>query len=93
MISCTQWSTKQSFHSTSTTMAHKTSLSSVVSNLVRAQMGSSLPANTLDDELDRRVADLILKEARQKEARYAQTGSYTSQTYVELCIQLFGFAT
>lgn len=63
-------------------MANKSSLSSVVSNLVRAQMGGSIPADTLDDELDKRVAELILKEARQKEARYVQTGSYRSQTYV-----------
>jgi hypothetical protein len=42
-------------------------------------MGSSVPANTLDEELDRRVAELILKEARQKEARYGKTGSYSPQ--------------
>lgn len=56
------------------------SFSSVVSGLVRAQMGSSIPSNTVDEELDRRVAELILKEARQKEAKYGRTGSYSPQT-------------
>jgi len=46
------------------------SLSSVVSNLVRAQMGTSVPTAVPDDDLDQHVAQLILKEARQKEARY-----------------------
>ena len=46
------------------------SLSSVVSNLVRAQMGASVPTAVPDDDLDQHVAQLILKEARQKEARY-----------------------
>ncbi|PVF98553.1 hypothetical protein CPB86DRAFT_806735 [Serendipita vermifera] len=60
-------------------MSNSPSFSNVVSSLVRAQMGSSVPASTLDEELDRRVAELILKEARQKEARYGQTGSYSPQ--------------
>lgn len=46
------------------------SLSSVVSNLVRAQMGASVATAVPDDDLDQHVAQLILKEARQKEARY-----------------------
>jgi hypothetical protein len=63
-----------------TNMANSSSLSNVVSGLVRAQMGSSIPRSTLDEELDKRVAELILKEARQKEAKYGRTGSYSPQT-------------
>ena len=55
---------------TPTTPMATGSLSSVVSNLVRAQMGASVPAALPDDDLDTHVAQLILKEARQKEARY-----------------------
>jgi hypothetical protein len=55
---------------TSTIPMATRSLSNVVSNLVRAQMGSSVPAAVPDDDLDHHVAQLILKEARQKEARY-----------------------
>ncbi|KAI0714627.1 hypothetical protein C8Q76DRAFT_795486 [Earliella scabrosa] len=50
------------------------SLSSVVSNLVRAQMGSSVAPTVTDDDLDRHVAELILKEAKQKAQRYRQDG-------------------
>ncbi|KAL5494835.1 hypothetical protein ACEPAI_297 [Sanghuangporus weigelae] len=50
------------------------SLSSVVSDLVRASMGSSVPATVVDDELDRYVADLIIKEAKQKAERYLEEG-------------------
>lgn len=46
------------------------SLSSVVSNLVRAQMGASVSTAVPDGDLDQHVAQLILKEAREKEARY-----------------------
>ncbi|KAG8836344.1 hypothetical protein FRC17_005630 [Serendipita sp. 399] len=60
-------------------MANSSSLSNVVSSLVRAQMGASIPASTLDEELDRRVAELILKEARKKEATFNRTGSYSPQ--------------
>lgn len=42
-------------------------------------MGSSLPTNTLDEELDNRIAELILQEARKKEARFSQTGTYSPQ--------------
>lgn len=65
-----------------TIMANSSSLSNVVSSLVRAQMGSSIPTNTLDEELDRRVAELILKEAKKSETRYGATGSYSPQPYV-----------
>lgn len=50
------------------------SLSSVVSSLVRAQMGSSLPSNVTDEDLDRHVADLILKEAKKKSEQYDKQG-------------------
>ncbi|KAG8756747.1 hypothetical protein FRC14_002674 [Serendipita sp. 396] len=60
-------------------MANSSSLSNVVTNLVRAQMGASIPASTLDEELDRRVAELILQEARKKEATFNRTGSYSPQ--------------
>ena len=56
-----------------TTMADS-SLSSVVSSLVRAQMGSSLPSNVTDEDLDRHVADLILKEAKKKSEQYDKQG-------------------
>ncbi|KAI0066669.1 hypothetical protein BV25DRAFT_1988402 [Artomyces pyxidatus] len=50
------------------------SLSSVVSDLVRAQMGASVSSTVTDDDLDRHVAELILKEARQKAERYGKDG-------------------
>ncbi|KIY50484.1 hypothetical protein FISHEDRAFT_64701 [Fistulina hepatica ATCC 64428] len=50
------------------------SLSSVVSNLVRAQMGTSLSPTVTDEDLDRHVAELILREAKKKAERYSQTG-------------------
>ncbi|KAK7063934.1 hypothetical protein R3P38DRAFT_2593844 [Favolaschia claudopus] len=50
------------------------SLSSVVSTLVRAQMGSSVPPQVTDDELDKAVAELILKEAKKKAERFGQDG-------------------
>ena len=52
----------------------KSSLSNVVSNLVRAQMGSSVSDTVTDEELDRHVADLIIKEAKQKAELYLKTG-------------------
>ncbi len=50
------------------------SLSSVVSNLVRASMGTSIASNVTDDDLDRHIAELILKESKQKAERYAKEG-------------------
>lgn len=50
------------------------SLTSVVSNLVRASMGSSVSNTVTDEDLDRHVAELILKEAKQKAERYLQDG-------------------
>lgn len=75
-------------HLTSTIPMATRSLSSVVSNLVRAQMGASVPTVVPDDDLDQHVAQLILKEARQKEARYkGRDGiraylSYVANTYM-----------
>lgn len=50
------------------------SLSTVVSTLVRASMGSSVSDTITDEELDRHVADLILKEAKQKAELYLRDG-------------------
>ena len=52
----------------------KSSLSSVVSNLVRASMGASVPNTVADEDLDRHVADLILREAKQKAEKYGKDG-------------------
>jgi len=49
-------------------------LSHVVSNLVRAQMGTSLSPTVTDEDLDRHVAELILKEAKKKAEKYSQHG-------------------
>ena len=61
------------------------SLSSVVSGLVRASMGSSVPSTVKDEDLDRAVAELIVREAKKKAERYGQQGirAYISNnTYV-----------
>ncbi|KDR85509.1 hypothetical protein GALMADRAFT_218606 [Galerina marginata CBS 339.88] len=50
------------------------SLSSVVSNLVRASMGNSVHNSVTDDDLDRHVAELIVREAKKKAERYGQQG-------------------
>ncbi|KAG6872764.1 hypothetical protein C0995_006803 [Termitomyces sp. Mi166 len=50
------------------------SLSSVVSNLVRASMGTSVPGTVADEDLDRHVAELIMKEAKMKAERYGEHG-------------------
>lgn len=57
-----------------TRLGMQSSLSSVVSKLVRASYGQSIPATTPDDEIDREVAKLILKEAKQKEELYNKQG-------------------
>ncbi|KAJ7657975.1 hypothetical protein B0H17DRAFT_1213369 [Mycena rosella] len=49
------------------------SLSSVVSNLVRASIGTSA-AQVTDADLDKHVAELILKEAKKKAERFGQDG-------------------
>jgi hypothetical protein len=47
-------------------------------------MGTSVPSTVADDDLDRHVAELILKEAKQKAERYAQVGyrAYLPEPYV-----------
>jgi hypothetical protein len=50
--------------------AATSSLSSVVSQLTRASMGASVSATVKDEDLDRYVAELILKEAKQAEEMY-----------------------
>lgn len=70
----------------------KSSLSSVVSTLVRASMGTAVSSTVTDEDLDRHVADLILKEAKQKAERYGQdgiraylqdSGAYVRFTYIK----------
>ena len=56
------------------TMTGNTSLSSVVSDLVRAQMGTAVSSSVTDEDLDRHVAELILKEAKKKADQYSQQG-------------------
>jgi hypothetical protein len=55
-------------------MTGNTSLSSVVSGLVRAQMGTSVSSSITNEDLDRHVAELILKEAKKKADQYSQQG-------------------
>ncbi|PPQ99537.1 hypothetical protein CVT24_005327 [Panaeolus cyanescens] len=50
------------------------SFSSVVSNLVRASMGAAVSPTVPDDDLDRHVAELILREAKKKAERYGEQG-------------------
>jgi hypothetical protein len=64
------------------------SLSSVVSSLVRAQMGATLPSTVSDEDLDRHVAELILKEAKKKADQYDKQGirAYLPQSvFIFLC--------
>jgi hypothetical protein len=55
-------------------MSRASSLSSVVSGLVRVQMGSSVPNSTQEDQVGRYVQGLILKVAKQKAERYGNLG-------------------
>ncbi|KAF9260864.1 hypothetical protein L218DRAFT_1079099 [Marasmius fiardii PR-910] len=50
------------------------SLSSVVSNLVRASMGTSVSPSVTDDELDRHVRELLIKDAKKRAEKYGQQG-------------------
>lgn len=52
----------------------KSTLSSVVSTLVRASVGTSISSAVPDEDLDKHVADLILKEAKQKAENYSKLG-------------------
>jgi hypothetical protein len=68
-----------------------TSLSSVVSGLVRAQMGASVSSTVTDEDLDRHVAELILKEAKKKAEQYGHQGvsAYLPQSVHLFYIQLY----
>ncbi|KAG6380711.1 hypothetical protein JVT61DRAFT_5089 [Boletus reticuloceps] len=52
----------------------KSTLSSVVSSLVRASVGTSVLSTVPDEDLDKHVAELILKEAKQKAESYSKLG-------------------
>lgn len=58
------------------------SLSSIVSHLVRSSLGASAPASTAvpDDELDRHVAQVLLNEAKAKEKEMGFGSSGGSRT-------------
>ncbi|KAG9087506.1 hypothetical protein FRC06_002511 [Ceratobasidium sp. 370] len=55
-------------------MASNSSLNNVVNSLVRASMGASVSSTVTDEDLDRHVAELILKEAKAKAENYAKDG-------------------
>jgi hypothetical protein len=48
-------------------------VNSVVNDLIRAAAGSSA-RNVSDEDVDKYVADLILKEAQEKRKKYDQVG-------------------
>lgn len=50
------------------------SLSTVVSSLTRAQWGVESSSQATEADLDRAVAELIVKEAKKKAERYKETG-------------------
>ncbi|KAJ3786678.1 hypothetical protein GGU10DRAFT_266462 [Lentinula aff. detonsa] len=50
------------------------SLSSVVSDLVRASMGTSISPTVTDEELDKHVRDLLIRDAKKRAERYGQQG-------------------
>jgi hypothetical protein len=50
------------------------SLSSVVNNLVRASMGTSIPETVGDDELDKAVKELLVKEAKKRAEKFGEQG-------------------
>ncbi|KAJ3767373.1 hypothetical protein FB446DRAFT_652231 [Lentinula raphanica] len=50
------------------------SLSSVVSDLVRASMGTSVAPTVTDEELDKHVRDLLIRDAKKRAERYGQQG-------------------
>lgn len=53
------------------------SLSSIVSHLVRSSLGAAAPSADVvgDDKLDRHVAELLLKEAKEKEKAWGTKGT------------------
>jgi hypothetical protein len=62
------------------------SLSSVVSSLLRAQMGASVSTSVTYEDLDRHVAELILKEAKKKAEQYDKQGI---RAYLPQYVQFF----
>lgn len=57
------------------------SLTSIVSQLVRSQYGATAAAAQVnDDDLDKHVAEMLLKEAKDKEKAWGETsrGGYLS---------------
>ncbi|CCL98540.1 uncharacterized protein FIBRA_00539 [Fibroporia radiculosa] len=78
------WATSPKISSSFEVMS-KSSLSTVVSNLVRAQLGTSVSSTVTDEDLDHHVAELILKEAKQKAERYGKDGirAYLPSGYSE----------
>ncbi|KAG7100001.1 hypothetical protein E1B28_001789 [Marasmius oreades] len=50
------------------------SLSSVVSDLVRASMGTSVSPSVTDEDLDRHVRELLIKDAKKRAEKYGQQG-------------------
>ncbi|KAG5460729.1 MAG: hypothetical protein BJ554DRAFT_7186 [Olpidium bornovanus] len=53
----------------------KSALDSVVSRLVRAAIGAGEADHIADDDLDKYVADLVLKEAKEKSKLFQQVGT------------------
>jgi len=58
--------------STLTLPSFTMSLNSVVNNLVRAAAG--IPADISDGDLDRHVAELLAKEAKERDAKWSEIG-------------------
>ncbi|CAG8537284.1 5873_t:CDS:2 [Scutellospora calospora] len=52
----------------------KSALDIVVNQLVRASVGGNIPSSLSDDDLDKYVADLIMKEASAKNNLYSKEG-------------------
>jgi hypothetical protein len=48
------------------------SLNSVVNNLVRAAAG--IPADITDKDLDKHVAELLAREAKERDAKWSEIG-------------------
>ena len=65
-----RWHCHPTLGLTSAMAAPTSSLSSVVSKLTRASLGASVSPSVKDEDLDRYVAELIMKEAKQSEERY-----------------------
>jgi hypothetical protein len=68
------------------------SLSTVVSNLVRSSMGS-VTSTVTDEDLDRHVAELILREAKQKAERYGKDGIRAYLHNGTLCVEFLFYSS